>query len=57
MKRIGLFIRPCRPLESEVGEELLLWLRGVSIQHRVCEEAGSIPGLTLAPWVKEVVLL
>ena len=57
MKRIGLFIRPCRPLESEVGEELLLWLRGVSIQHRVCEEAGSIPGLTLAQWVKEVVLL
>lgn len=35
--------------------EFLLWLSGLKIQHRVHEDAGSIPGLT--QWVDDLVLL
>ena len=35
--------------------ELPLWLSGLRIQHSVCEDVGSIPGL--AQWVEGLVLL
>ena len=34
--------------------EFLLWLSRLRTQHSVCEDVGSIPGLT--QWVKDLIL-
>ena len=35
--------------------EFLLWFSRLRTQHSVCDDSGSIPGLT--QWVKDLVLL
>ena len=39
-------------MEKENLLEFPLWLSGLRTQHSVCEDAGSIHGLTL--WVKDL---
>ena len=49
--QINKILENIKELLKNINEELLLWLSLLRTQHSVCEDVGSIPGLT--QWVKD----
>ena len=48
------YFRLKKPSKSFHDGEFLLWLSRLRTQHCLCEDAGSIPGLT--QWVKDLAM-
>ena len=55
MHQLGLLFSTVQWRKRKFTKEFLLWLNGLRYESSVCEDVGSIPGLTL--WVKDLVLL